>query len=405
MKKYLFKIFFLVVIFTAITSFVSASTLATEYASVISSSELSGWESEMATTLDVARLCYQHRGYKVFQLKDPEPLTLLSNLTSSRVQLFYCHGGTDFVQFPTCGIWLGESNQVVNGREFYPAKNVDWRNKKLVTLAACKTAGNGSPDSFAIAQQIAELGAQATIGWYSKIWTFSSCDWLDNFHDRIYKGYSPLDSVAYANSKIYAFPTIKDNTISYRTLSALSEDSIMSQAEFNSDDNLLAVNEIGTLNVSQSENLIKKNNSDFDINQYEKQVSEGLYVYNVETGETKKLYGYVDYNLKVGDFISNSGYTVVLDENDNILQIVDNTVDIQNEISRKSSNYYSISNLDDNYYLEKARSQLSDQDVILNEDIVFGYDVNTNKKYAYVNLEVQHSFGLPQDEFFSFEIE
>lgn len=405
MKKNFLKITILILLFTILStiSICYATTSASEFASILSSSELTGFESEMNTTLEAASLTYQHRGYRVFKLKDPSALTLLSNLNSSNVQLFYCHGGLDYVQFKDCGLCLGKST-TIDGREYQSAEGIDWSTKKLVTLAACKTAGIDSPDSNAIAPQLAVMGAQATIGWYSKIWTFSSCDWLDNFHDKIYKGYNVLDAVNYANSKNYAFPTVKNVTLSYRSLSPLSNDSTIDKEILQSNKNLLKNKDIGKLNVSNAETIIKQNNSSFDVNQYEKQISEGLYTYNVEKNEMKKNYSYIDYNLKIGDFITNSGYTVILDENDNILQICDNTVDIYEETYRKNSNYYNVSDSDSNYYLSKAKEQISSKYTILNENIAFGYDVNKNKKYAYIDFEVQLSTGKSQNEYFSFEI-
>lgn len=143
------------------------------------------------------------------------------------------------------------------------------------------------------------------------------------------------------------------------------------------------------INVTQIENIIKQSNINFDINNYEIENTEGFYIYDINSKEKQKVASYIDYKFKIGDFITNSGYTIVLNENNDVIEINDNSIQTDNVSVFSNTNDFTITENDYTYYLEKATTQL-DQDIytIISEDITFAYDVHTQKKYVYVDLEV-----------------
>lgn len=273
-------------------------------------------------------------------------------------------------------------------------------------MATCKSGGRGTASQDSIAYKVCNEGAQMVVGWYSDFSTKSGPSWLNNYHDSLSKGATVSEAIDYASGKIYLYNDVKNtHLIYYDAISALSNEEI-SQITNNtnaskkepSEINVLSLAESNVLDVSNVETVLKKYDSNFDENNYEKIVSEGMYITEVTSGETRKGDSYVDYILKKGDFLTNSGYSVVLNENNKIKAIKDNTIksekaksEEKTAISNNSELNFKVSQEEKDYYLNKAKKEADMNDKIESEEIKFYYDLENDKKYAYVTVHLDGS--------------
>lgn len=389
MKKTLLKIIFLSITLIVITTTVIYAVSNSKGRAVaMLNTERGGIVSEGENSMQKAKNTYDSKGYDTSILINPSPLTVLSNSISSKVQLYCCHGNTGLLEFPNGGICLGPTFTSSNGKEFYSIDNVDFSGAKLITLAACRTAGAESSSSSSIASQLVTKGAQMTIGWYGEVNPFSLPDWLDNFHKELDNGYDPLVAVNKANGEYYFNGNVRNTLFSYRSISTLSEGNTIEISE--AQKNILKSDIKEKLSEEQIELKIKENNLSFDTNSYEKTYSEGVYTFNAETNEMKHINSYLDYTLKIGDYLTNSGYTVVINNDGTVEQIIDNTIKSANQLNKMSisEKNYRVEEKDAMYYISQAKQNITNQSDIINEEIKFYYDLETNKKTAVVTLKV-----------------
>ncbi len=388
MKKLLKTVFLITLGIMIMAPFIYASTNSKGTACAIVSSKRGGFESEGDRAMQNAKNTYDSMGYNTLILKDPGALILYSNIIASKVQLYCCHGSSKHIEFPNGGLCIGNGNSY-DGKTFYSIDNLDLSNAKLITLAACNTAGNGSSSWDSIAAKMMERGAQMTIGWYTEVNPFSMPDWLDNFHKEINNGYDPLTALNKAcNNYWYMNDNVKNILFSYKTLSTLSNNSELQMKI--SEKNILKEKKLVKLTETEIENKIKENDLTFDVKDYKKQYSDGIYILNGETNEIQHICSYIDYTLKIGDYITNSGYTVVLDKEENVQQIIDNTFSKKNLIiTNRNNNNFLVSENDKNYYISAAKEKLEIKDKIIDENVEFYYDVNTSQKFANVTIKVE----------------
>lgn len=402
MKRTFLKITFLLILLMTIiaTTVIYANTTSSGMACTLLSTERGGIVSEGRRAMTNAKETYDSFGYSTNSLENPSPLLILSNAASSKVQLYCCHGNPSVLEFPSGGLTVGNSF-VSSGKEFNSINGVNWTNAKLVTLAACNTAGYGSSQTGSLAHQIMSKGAQMTIGWYTEVNPYSMPDWLDNFHTELDNGYDPLAAINRAsNNYSYFNPNVRNASFWYNSISTLSDDNfeLMANTDINSsnavvsDKNILSINEMGNMEIAQVENKIKEINPNFNVEDYEKTYTEGLYVFNNNTKEMKHMNSYINYKLKIGDFITNYEYSVIIDGNGKVQQIVDFT-DKDYSYSQlnnmKNSPTNTVTANDTNVYLQRARENIQNQEDILEEEIDFFYDLENNKKLAIVTLRIK----------------
>lgn len=377
-----------------------------------------GDDAEVQTAMLTAKLAYDMRGYDTHSLTNPSSLLTLSNAIANNVQLYFCHGNSDMVTFEEGGLTVNPSgyyaitfpedgNNPVN-LYFHSINSIDWTNKKLITLASCNSGGNGTASQDSIAYKMANLGAQMVVGWYTGLNNESGPDWLNHYHDKLAQGATVQEAISYASSQFYVYGNVRNTHLCYNTISALSDENISTISTNDTEEinnkNILLEKDISQFNASYAEELIKMDNSNFNIDNYEKRISEGSYSSDISTGIVQKEESYIDYVLKMGDFITNSAYTVVLDNNNNIKEINDYTKNTVSAISINSDvNEFYISDEQTNYYLDKAKANITHQEDIEKIDIEFYYDLDENKKYAYVSITLNDNYDI-QTEYYKYEI-
>ncbi len=343
------------------------------YASVLYSDNMGGSLSEQESSMNYAKNIYENLGYTTFKVLEPSELLLTSNLTSSNVLLFFSHGDMDSVTFDNTGL-ITSTPRIHNGIYHMSTNSFNWTAKKLVIFCACNTAGNGASDTTSITGRVVDAGAQTAIGWYDQIYSISTPDWLDNFHDKLSEGVNPLVAVNYANGEYYLMSSTRSVLVSYRSLSSLNYTSTYIKSE----KNILNSSKEGRLISLDAENLIKEYDPSFNIKNYTKTTSEGIYLYDSTKKTMNKYTSYVDYNYTIGDYILNSGYTVVLNKDDNIIEIIDNTKEFDyNKLSKKL--------IKDDDLKESIKANKEDEKT---ERVTYFYDIEKDKKYMkteYIN--------------------
>lgn len=382
-----------------------------------------GDKNEVLSTLNKACSAYNTLGYSSASFTDPSSLLFFSNVLSRNVQMFFCHGNPRDIVFEDTGLSVdgtgtramefpeGDTKNI----EFFSMYDVDWSSKKLVTLASCNSAGMGwdivENDPYSgfggIASQISAEGAQMTIGWYNKLNSESGPDWLDHFHAKLQTGARVSEAVNYANSKFYVYGNVRDNYYFYWSDTALTiseSNSLSTNVLVKENENILKLNNNkNTYNVTQIENVIKLYDTNFETDNYEKQISSGGYSKNMSNGVVTKNNRYIDYIEKIGDFVTNSAYTVEIDENDNIVAVYDYTKNLNNNIRTTNNVEYTITDEQKNYYLELAKSNIANVNDIVSENIKFVYDLDESKKYVYIDIDLNDNYDV-NNIFYKYEI-
>lgn len=397
MKRIFFIIIFCVVVL-AFSIEVKAATACTLHSSIC------GDVTEVNTSMMTAKLAYQFMGYSTVSYTDPTDTALFSNILTRNVQLYFADGDITKVVFQNGGITTGETGTVGIRFEkdspeielpFYSIYDLNWNDKKLITLATCKSAGESQPSTSSLTYQIANEGAQMTVGWYGTVNNESLPNWLNYYHERLAEGDNPYDAVNYANSKFYVYPSVRNTYVVYNALTSLSIEEISELKLVDDKDtlisnNILSQNEAAKYNFSQIEEILMEKNPDFNINNYQIKESNTSYSTNLKDNKIKEDYTYIDYVYKIGDFITNSAYTVILDSNDKILSINDNTIkkDDNVDVFLLSDNF-TVSDSQRTHNIQKAQNNYDDKSIIEDTEVIFYYDLNTRTKYAIVTIETE----------------
>lgn len=149
--------------------------------------------------------------------------------------------------------------------------------------------------------------------------------------------------------------------------------------------------------------MLQENVKDFNLADYRITSTEGSYTsqINPETGSqtTNHLQSYIDLSYKIGDFVTDSGYVIILDgETGNFLRISDDTKKITIDYD---INDFLMTKEDHEYYLEKAKSEISKPQDIQKEEVIYFYYIEENKKYALVTITMNgNNVGGPIEKMF-----
>ena len=358
-----------------------------------------------------ASSAYMRCGYTTKQYIDPDFKTLKNNLMA-RVQFFSCHGDYDHIRMKKSGISNNGNAIYPDGTVFIGTDTIDsWKNNtKLVTYAACWSAGHESADNNSIVfKTVANGGAECALGFYKKIYSESVESWTKRYNDQLANGATVKEAAEYANTFLYLHPTITywrivwnstESNMKICSVDTNSKTSLNNINEVNTennrnilDNNLL---ERKTVNKDNITEIIKENNKNFNINDYEVRERDGGIITNIQTGEVKYAPKYIDYQLKIGDFYTEAGYTVEIVNNEGIA-IYDNNIDLERQ-NLALKNIEEFKNNNENIKLQLENEAINGlriknremENVITSEKIdnsIYFYDIKENKKYLMVNVE------------------
>lgn len=404
-KEIVYKILFLTVLFSLVVVNVWAmynsgsQTRSTSYASAVGTNTINTINTVFANeVLNDSLQAYNECGYTpLLAIIDPKPLVLLSRVTSGVVQLYVTHGddAADRIVFPKCGLIKGNVFESISeGKTYYGVNAIDWTGKKLVTLSACNSAGSDTVAALdSIAAAICQSGCEMTVGWYTKIPALTGRTWLERYHDKLEDGSTVEEAATYANRGLIFF--LEDPQYSNKNCRVFYHGNSSTSITINSrnnqviNDNLVKKfdNNSKLFDKSDLENCMKGLDSKFDLDDYYIVESEGLYACNVDTNVDEKVEGYVDIYFKKGDYITNSAYTVVLNKNDKIKEIYDYTKnnELQKNVNNRDENYFKVNDKMIKEYLEAAKLNHKNE-VVINESILFQYDIINDKRFVVVSL-------------------
>lgn len=391
-KKFLIVMVMILIFNFTIISYASTLSL---YGGTIVSSRC-GFSFEVENSMEKAKETYEAYGYSTNNVIDPSELTFLSNVMGKQIQLHWCHGG--YNQFAYDDVGMKTGNTVYNWTVRFPGDNeytvlpsygvnyFDWDDKLLVTLACCEVATLDEPD-YSISCEISQYGADMVVGWYTLFNNLSGADWIDHYHDWLADDYTVLEAIEYANSKFYLANNVKNNILyhhgSIKNLAGEEWTVLSSMDNISMDTNVVPLNQ--EIKKSDVENVLTQYDSTFNLQNFEEQEETCSYVKNVDTNEYTKISKYIDYVEKIGDFYTNSAYTVELDESNKVRKIYDNTVDAST-IMMLRNDTTTVSDNTKEYYIQKARANIEDTDLIIDEEVKLQWDLNENKKYIYIEL-------------------
>lgn len=348
---------------------------------------------------------YSRSGYSnPNRFMDPSYILLVSNL-AAEVQYFASHGNYDNIRFERCGINLYEDYQMGNV-EFIGTNNVNlWQNTLLVTYGACCTAGvDGVFQYDSITYETALRGAEVVVGF--KVDVCPDCfDWWSyRYNSHLADGYGVKDSVQYANSFSYEHNSIKSVQIVHHGNDNIKIGVYNSESGLNTRSNINEMMSLSNKKINASDEnimkLLKEQNSNLNNVEITRNYTGST---NVITGKTD-TFEYIDVKEKNGDYLTNSGYTIV-SNNGNIDSIIDNTIKNDN-VSIKNIKFDDKSNVDEKKYIDRAYSEVKGKysyDVKIAEEdtkIEYFYDKENNKKFILVSVktnagtEEKASYGI-----------
>lgn len=295
----------------------------------------------------------------------------------------------------------GMSDYTIDNKTYtgYCVNNINMSHAKLVTLAVCYSAGNGTTDFNSVGAKMWVNGAGNVLGWYDEIGTSDLIKWLNNYHTSLGNGNSVKTAVNYANTcesynassnvqKCHLYVN-NNTTLSLEELQSITNTNIFSKPK----ENKLSFENSKVLTISDAEKVIELNDNTFDTTNYYKEEVEGLYITDSSTKKAENVSTYINYHLKIGDFIANSGYTVELDKFGNVKEIYDNTIKNSYSINTQSQNMnqFKVTENDKQKYLEKAKLEFNNDSIISDSEVNFCYDLKENKKIANVTLTLENS--------------
>lgn len=345
--------------------------------------------------------CYNKLGY-TYVLKDsPSRTVLRSNMTSAAVLLLVGHGSEEHIDLVNSGIVCVDTTNT----KYVDTRTFNWANygTKLVTFMGCRTAGDGEIDVNSVAGITAGKGADVVVGFKlnfdTGIW---GQVWSERYHEYLGNGYGVWDAIGYANSFPYIIALashVKSAHVWYHsdsnmpiTLSSNAQVASNINSNISDDRNILSMGEQNVLSsdIESITTNISKYYPNFDINNYEI-VHNTASATNVNTQETTEV-EYTDFILKIGDFITNAGFTVA-SMNDKIVQIFDNNIDIEKqEEALKNPELFVVDKNDSNLNTIKraATSQMKlkypNTEIGDGAEHIYYYDIETGKKYILYSL-------------------
>lgn len=348
-------------------------------------------------------------GYRVYGVGNPGKQHLWEQLYAD-VQCFLCHGNQDCVVTAISGIVAG-SDRMYGNKDCIGTDSVHWdADTILVIYGSCQGAGdNGVINKNSVGYKTAVRGAQVVMAWRSSVNIPNLEKWTKYYNNRLADGYSVIQAMDYANSFSYTDSRVPQNsTIIHHgdTGIKIGKYRNITENQIRPEDNLLLKAKTRTVissnDVNAIYNVIKETYPDFDENNYiiTRGNSQSINVTNEQVSETE----YINLMLKVGEFETESGFTVRAE--DGIVEaIYDNTIDFKKEAMLTKQKAPMMANCTETELqelkdeaIQKILSAYNNNVSINTDDVTYKYfyDIETEKKY--VEFSIKSTMGTQNEE-------
>lgn len=349
-------------------------------------------------TVNGARYYMGKVGYRTGQHIDPSKQTLWENLYAD-VQIFLSHGDWDRITFKNTGILAGASQNWV-GLDHIGTNDVHWDTDTiLVTYMSCNGSKDNNPNG--LAGKTANRGADIVVGFRQEINAYSAMLWCDAFMSALARGKGVQDAIDEANSPTYPVNNIKSATIWHHGNGNIKIGKYLNSVKNQNDESIKSRNilqsrrAIISNNIEEISNAIKNYDQTFDEDNFVITKTGGLNIIDVANNIVKDDEEIIDYQLKIGDYITNAGYSIKIN-NGIVTAIYDNTqilkssgIDINTETNYFKTNLSSEQiNLFKLNSLQKVKNN-GNKSKVTEQEHKFYYDVNTGKKYVIVSTRIE----------------
>ena len=247
------------------------------------------------------------------------------------------------------------------------------------------------------------------MAWRSSVNIPNLEKWTKYYNNRLADGYSVIQAMDYANSFSYTDSRVPQNsTIIHHgdTGIKIGKYRNITENQIRPEDNLLLKAKTRTVissnDVNAIYNVIKETYPDFDENNYiiTRGNSQSINVTNEQVSETE----YINLMLKVGEFETESGFTVRAE--DGIVEaIYDNTIDFKKEAMLTKQKAPMMANCTETELqelkdeaIQKILSAYNNNVSINTDDVTYKYfyDIETEKKY--VEFSIKSTMGTQNEE-------
>ncbi len=365
------------------------------------------WDSRASISEIIT--AYNRAGYRVYGVGNPGKQHLWEQLYAD-VQCFLCHGNQDCVVTAISGIVAG-SDRMYGNKDCIGTDSVHWdADTILVIYGSCQGAGdNGVINKNSVGYKTAVRGAQVVMAWRSSVNIPNLEKWTKYYNNRLADGYSVIQAMDYANSFSYTDSRVPQNsTIIHHgdTGIKIGKYRNITENQIRPEDNLLLKAKTRTVissnDVNAIYNVIKETYPDFDENNYiiTRGNSQSINVTNEQVSETE----YINLMLKVGEFETESGFTVRAE--DGIVEaIYDNTIDFKKEAMLTKQKAPMMANCTETELqelkdeaIQKILSAYNNNVSINTDDVTYKYfyDIETEKKY--VEFSIKSTMGTQNEE-------
>lgn len=272
------------------------------------------------------------------------------------------------------------------------ASTFNWTNynTKLITYMGCKTAGDGVIDVNSLTALTASAGVEVVVGFKDNFNIPSGENWSKRYHNHLADGYGVLDSLLEANDHIYINPNVKSGHIWHHgneNMTITLNNNKNKKVSTSKSKNILSMEKQNVLasDISSIVTNISDYYPNFNVNNYE-MIRNTTTVSNINTKETFEI-EYIDFVLKVGDFVTNAGFTIQSMDN-KVIKIIDNNIDItKQEDALKTPEKFTkdVSSMKLDMMKNAVISEIEGkyQNAIVEGDVEYKYyyDIETDKKY------------------------
>lgn len=353
-------------------------------------------------TINLAKTAYEKMGFIVNTDFNPNHSTLMSKLQYNRkklesdIVLLTTHGSYNFMDFKEGGLINGGSEKA---RNLYDVEKMqtgteefNWRKSTLVLLLGCETGANETkiingeklPN---MVQDIYNKGAGEVIGFRESIEEKDIKKWIKSFNQRLQEGKTFLTCISNTLAQSYINDSIKniyflgDSTLFFNSNGYATLKTQIDEQQFNSDIKYYSESDIKNINDFMIENYNKFNLNDYYVS---------INIANIN----EKEYPVIDYKYKIGEFITNTGYVVLIREN-KVFDVIDNTnLNLTTEQIDELKNF-SVNNIENLEKIKENNIKELEKDLNIvkveknSQQIQLKYDADENKKYVEFSTKVQ----------------